>query len=82
MCGASTNLRFSIKDDCKPLLLEQWNKRTDEAVRMALKYLVNEIMGSLPLMEQLCRREFGNTNYQCIMDRAAEAEKLLAETAK
>ncbi len=26
-CGASTNARVSVMDDCKPLLLEQWNKR-------------------------------------------------------
>ncbi len=26
-CGASTNARVSAMDDCKPLLLEQWNKR-------------------------------------------------------
>lgn len=26
-CGASSNARVSAMDDCKPLLLEQWNKR-------------------------------------------------------
>jgi Restriction alleviation protein Lar len=30
MCGASTNLRFACGDDPKPLLREQWNRRTAE----------------------------------------------------
>lgn len=34
-CGASTNLRFAYGDDPKPLLAEQWNRRTEnvEALR-------------------------------------------------
>lgn len=27
-CGASTNMRVSTLDDCMPLLIEQWNRRT------------------------------------------------------
>lgn len=27
-CGASTNLRYSLLEDCRPLLAEQWNRRT------------------------------------------------------
>lgn len=27
-CGASTNVRFSLMDDCRPLLVEQWNRRS------------------------------------------------------
>lgn len=27
-CGASTNLRYSLMEDCRPLLAEQWNRRT------------------------------------------------------
>ena len=27
-CGASTNARVSAMDDCKPLLAEQWNRRS------------------------------------------------------
>lgn len=30
-CGASTNARVTAMDDCKPLLLEQWNKRVPPA---------------------------------------------------
>ena len=30
-CGASTNARVSAMDDCKQLLLEQWNKRVPPA---------------------------------------------------
>lgn len=34
-CGASTNLRFSCGEDARPLLMEQWNRRTqdDEALK-------------------------------------------------
>lgn len=28
VCGASTNLRYSLMEDCRPLLAEQWNRRT------------------------------------------------------
>jgi len=34
-CGASTNARVSAMDDCKPLLLEQWNKRVPSEVQPA-----------------------------------------------
>lgn len=27
-CGASTNLRFSCGEDARPLLMEQWNRRS------------------------------------------------------
>ena len=30
-CGASTNLRFSCGEDARPLLMEQWNRRTQDA---------------------------------------------------
>lgn len=32
-CGASTNARVSAMDDCKPLLLEQWNNRVPSEVQ-------------------------------------------------
>jgi hypothetical protein len=32
-CGASTNLRFSCGEDARPLLVEQWNLRTDRLER-------------------------------------------------
>jgi hypothetical protein len=47
-------------------------------LKQALLKLANEVDGSMGLMEPLCRREFGNTNYQCIMDRVADARRLLA----
>jgi Lar family restriction alleviation protein len=31
-CGASTNLRYSLMDDCRPLLGEQWNRRVAAAI--------------------------------------------------
>jgi hypothetical protein len=46
-------------------------------LRIALARLSNEVLGSLPLMEPLCRREFGNTNYNLLIQRAEEARKLL-----
>ena len=45
----------------------------------ALTRLSNEVLGSLPLMEPLARREFGNTNYNLIIQRAEEARAALAK---
>jgi len=44
----------------------------------ALRYLSNEVLGSLPLMEPLARQEFGNTNYNLLIQRAEEARAALA----
>ncbi len=52
-------------------------KRENERLRLALTKLSNEVLGSLPLMEPLARREFGNTNYSILMQRAEEARALL-----
>jgi hypothetical protein len=49
-----------------------------QVLEAALLRLANEVDASMHLMEPLCRREFGNTNYQCIMDRVADAKKLLS----
>jgi hypothetical protein len=43
------------------------------ALTAALMRLANEVTASMGLMEPLCRREFGNTNYQCIMDAVSAA---------
>jgi hypothetical protein len=51
-----------------------------EALQAALARLSNEVLGSLPLMEPLARRELGNTNYSILMQRATEARTLLSET--
>lgn len=45
----------------------------------ALIKLTNEVLGSLPLMEPLARREFGNTNYQLIIQRAEESLATIAK---
>lgn len=45
----------------------------------ALTKLSNEVLGTLPLMEPLARREFGNTNYNIIIQRAEEARALVAK---
>jgi hypothetical protein len=49
-------------------------------LRESLAQLSNEVLGSLPLMEVLARREFGNTNYNLLIQRAEEARALLSET--
>lgn len=46
-------------------------------MQKALTYLSNEVLASLPLMEPLARREFGNTNYAILIQRAEEARTLL-----
>ena len=53
--------------------------RKVEQLRTALAQLSNEVLGSLPLMEPLARREFGNTNYALLIQRAEEAQALLNE---
>ena len=50
-----------------------------EALQASLARLSNEVLGSLPLMEPLARREFGNSNYAILMQRAQEARTLLEE---
>lgn len=45
----------------------------------AARRLSNEVLASLPLMEPLARREFGNSNYQIMIDRAQEIRNLLAK---
>lgn len=49
---------------------------TIKRLREALTNLSNEVLGTLPLMEQLCRREFGNTNYAIMIQRAEEARRI------
>lgn len=50
------------------------------SLRNALTKLSNEVLGSLPLMEPLARREFGNTNYAVLIQRAEEARMVLGAT--
>lgn len=47
------------------------------AMRERLLFLSNEVLGSLSIMEPLVRREIGNTNYACLMQRAEEAREAL-----
>ena len=37
MCQASTNLRFAYGDDPKPLLTEQWNRRSDRGFERGIE---------------------------------------------
>lgn len=39
-CDASTGLRFSCGEDARPILAEQWNKRTASDMRKALRELL------------------------------------------
>jgi hypothetical protein len=44
-----------------------------------LRRLSNEVLGSLPLIEELLRQEIGNTNFTILLQRAEEARAALAE---
>lgn len=57
---------------------EYWHQRT-LMLEGALFRLSNEVLGSLPLMEELCRREFGNTNYAILIQRAEEGRALAGD---
>jgi hypothetical protein len=57
--------------------LVEEKQREIKRLRAALTKLSNEVLGSLPLMEQLCRHEFGNTNYNILIQRAEEARAIL-----
>lgn len=46
-CGASTNARVSAMDDCKPLLLEQWNKRLPQTQQAGPVRLTDEEIKSV-----------------------------------
>lgn len=61
--------------------LEELRKaRTENTkLREALTKLSNEVLASLPLMEPLARREFGNTNYAILIQRAEEARALTGD---
>jgi hypothetical protein len=60
---------------------DSWMSRALK-LETALRGLSNEVLASLPLMEPLCRREFGNTNYNLLIERAEYARKLLDEGRK
>ncbi|MFN3075355.1 MAG: hypothetical protein ABT940_00460 [Alphaproteobacteria bacterium] len=45
----------------------------------ALARLSNEVIGSLPLGEATIRHAIGNTNYNCLIERATEARAVLAK---
>ena len=60
--------RDALKEEC-------------ERMRTAAAYLSNEVLGSLPLMEPLARREFGNTNYHLLIQRAEELRAALTNKA-
>ena len=65
----------------KYLTHEEYEKLVAEnaKLRAALTKLSNEVLGSLLLMEPLARQEFGNTNYNILIQRAEEARALLSE---
>lgn len=51
-------------------------------LRLALIRLSNEVLGIMPLMEPLVRREFGNSNYTILVQRAEEARELIVQAEK
>jgi hypothetical protein len=50
------------------------------ACEAILEHLSNEVLGSLPLMEPLARREFGNTNYTILIQTAERAREALKQS--
>jgi hypothetical protein len=50
------------------------------ACEAILERLANEVLGSLPLMEPLARREFGNTNYTILIETAERAREALKQS--
>lgn len=81
-CGASTNLRFAYGDDPKPLLAEQWNRRTENV--QALDEL-DRIAGALGMqdtdesMVEEIEKLLSNRRRPVLTERAIE---LLQETAE
>ena len=49
-CGASTNMRFNLIGDCRPLLAEQWNRRTPLASHAGAE----PVAWWIPEAEQFC----------------------------
>lgn len=58
-------------------LAEMARRQRSTKIREALGKLANEVLASLPLMEPLARREFGNTNYNILVQQAEDARVLL-----
>lgn len=89
----SEDFQWSLQNDDRAFVLFAFHPDvTDEAEKAiaavmggaaemmeALVKLSNEVIGSLPLMEPLARREMGNTNYAILMQRAQEARALVAK---
>lgn len=50
------------------------------ACEAILGHLANEVLASLPLMEPLARREFGNTNYNILIATAERAREALKQS--
>lgn len=74
-------------DELIPMVGGPWIQAADyDALRTqarelarALAQLSNEVRGSLPLEESIIRHAIGNTNYNCLIDRANEARIILAQ---
>src|SRR3546814_6423566 len=54
-CGASTNLRFACGDDPKPLLAEQWNRRTENVEALAELDQIALALGMQEIGRASCR---------------------------
>ena len=39
-CGMQGNRSASLMEDCKPILTESWNRRSDESIRSALENIL------------------------------------------
>ena len=59
-CGASTNLRFSCGEDARPLLMEQWNRRTQDAEALKSERRAMITFGDIvqkPLADRIGQRD-------------------------
>lgn len=65
-------------DDVHPLSGQKY--RALLGCEAILDHLSREVLASLPLMEPLARREFGNTNYNILITTANRAREVLKQS--
>lgn len=79
-CGASTNIRYSMMDDCKVLLVQQWNRRSttdddhpldNDAAVAAIAFALEEASGDLDGIEFL--RCWNEGDFDSVRDQWPEA---------
>lgn len=82
LCGLTEMEPVSQSCECLRIvraLREAIETPASPDVLTALTKLSNEVLGTLPLIEPLARRELGNTNYNILIQRAVEARALITK---